>query len=328
MAESTQANLIEIFHEQFFAGRDEVLAQNAAGFNAAGNFGITLETQDLMGQYDKEQVISLLSGLDTRRDPEAAGAATDLGFSTDLDVGVKLDRMIGPVKFTRNMWRKLGASDQVASLAFGRMSAVETQLAYLNNALSAGVASFSEADNLLTVTATMTDDILWQGLELFGDRSGSIVLWVMHSKVFFQLIRQRQTVGDTLFDLGAMQIRDGEGAIPGLGRRILVTDSAALFTSGSPNTYHTLGLTRAGLRVIQSEGTDIESDLVTGEAAGLKTRIQGEHAFTLHVNGYKWDITNGGANPTLATLETATNWDRYASDVKNTGGFAIVTDET
>jgi hypothetical protein len=52
----------------------------------------------------------------------------------------------------------------------------------------------------------------------------------------------------------------------------------------------------------------------------LVMRIQGEYAFNVGCKGFKWDVTNGGANPTGAAPGTTTNRDKAMAEHKNLAG--------
>jgi hypothetical protein len=41
------------------------------------------------------------------------------------------------------------------------------------------------------------------------------------------------------------------------------------------------------------------------------------------VKGYRWDVTNGGANPDDSSLGTGSNWDRAATSDKDLAGVVL-----
>ena len=163
------------------------------------------------------------------------------------------------------------------------------------------------------------------GNSAFGDASQRVVAYVMHSKVYHDLMRQ--SIADGLTDVAGVTIHNG--TVASLGKPVIVTDSASLISAGTGLTtghdeYLTLGLTAGAIRLEESEDRQIVSDLITG-LENLVLRYQGEYAFNLNLKGYAWDIANGGANPTAGALATATNWDKVASDNKSIGGVRIIT---
>jgi hypothetical protein len=55
----------------------------------------------------------------------------------------------------------------------------------------------------------------------------------------------------------------------------------------------------------------------------IQRSIQSEWTYNLGIKGAAWDKTNGGKSPNDAALATAANWDRYATDFKDTAGVLI-----
>lgn len=321
MAETTIADFT-IYQEEFHSGVTEVLQQNSSAFNGASAGSITLATMALMGEYAKETFFkSLGTGLVSRRDPTSVSSVTDQQIVHGENVSVKLNRRIGPVKFTMDAFRKIGKSPQEASFIFGTQAGEAISLDYLNAALGAADAALGGDNDYDGTSGTMTASVLNLGMQVLGDRASRIVAWVMHSKVYHDLIGAH--ISDKITNVADVVIYGGS---PGtLGRPVIVTDSSNLLNvTPDPDEYTTLGLVSGGVNVVESEGRTIVSDLITGED-NLSTRLQGEHAFNLGIKGYTWDVTNGAANPNDTALFTATNWDKTASDDKDLAGIRIRT---
>ncbi len=115
-----------------------------------------------------------------------------------------------------------------------------------------------------------------------------------------------------------------QGSPVTLNRPVILTDSASLQNSGSPNVNYVCGLTADALMAVNTEEETIVSEIVTG-LENLVVRLQGEYAYNVGLKGYKWDVSNGGANPTDANVGVGTNWDLVAADHKDTAGFVIQT---
>lgn len=328
MAQSTITDF-KIYEEQFFAGMNEWLQQNSDVFNVASNGAIRLVTQRRRGQYVQESFFKHISNLVRRRDPSSTSTIADKKLEQDELVNVKLNRGIGPVSATRDSFRKIGMDPELMSFLLGQQIAPEVQVDYANAAISACAAAIRGQSALVkdrvsaTGVQTMRHTYLAEALAKFGDASGRIVAWVMHSKPFYDLVSQ--SITDNVFEIGGMAVKTGVPAT--LGKPTIVTDCPALVeTSGSSaSSYITLGLTADGVVVEQSEEQEIVSDLLTGQE-NIGIRIQGEHSFNLSVKGFAWDIVNGGANPTDSALATSTNWDFKMHDVKLAAGVLLLTD--
>jgi len=158
----------------------------------------------------------------------------------------------------------------------------------------------------------------------FGDKASRLEVFVMHSKPYFDLVKQ--ALSDKIFNVADVVVYKGNVAT--FGKPAIVVDSASLvnLVAGSPSqtTYDTLALVQNAAEVAESEERDILSQPITGQE-NLVDRIQGEYAFNLRVKGCQWDTTNGGVNPTDTALGTSTNWDMVVSDVKLMPGVDVKT---
>lgn len=324
MAIGTKSNFI-IYHEEFWAGMGEVLAQNADAFNAASGNTIRQVTRLMRGDYERESFMKSIAALSARRDITATTTVADTALTQDEIVAVKLNRRLGPVANTLDSFRKIAPDEdaqRLFSFQLGRQMAQAVQLDMLNAAIKACEAAL-DAQAAIEHDATdgtiqFTD--LVDGLAKFGDRSTRIIAWVMHSKPFFDLFKDG-LANYKIENVAGFMIVTGNPL--SLGKPVVVTDSSDLVdTSASPDEYSTLGLVEDAIEVAESEEREITEDLVTG-LENLVLRIQGEYAYNIKLKGFKWDITNGGANPDDTALGTGTNWDKAATDNRDLAGILI-----
>jgi len=324
MAAGVSTTNWKVYEEQFWGGFTEVQEQNIRAFDAASAGAIRIVAARKRGNYEQESFLKKVSALVTRRDITSVSTAADTGLVTDELVRVKINRKIGPVAETLDAWRKIGQDPATMSFLLGQQAAPDIQADYLNSAIRAVRAAITAvtALNFDGTAGVLSFASLIAGLALFGDKATSIVCWLMHSKPFFDLFSDGIT-NYKIDTVGGFMLVTGTPV--SLGRPIVVTDSAALITTGSPNQYHTLGLVADAVTVTESEERVIESDLVTG-LENLVMRVQGEYAFNVGVKGAQWDMTAGGVNPTDAALVTSTNWDKVATDNKSCAGIRIYSD--
>lgn len=326
MAATTKSDF-KLYPEQVQAGMNEVLAQNAQAFNGASSNAIRFFPQALPEDYAYEAFFQSISGLVTRRKTDTVSAVTDLELTQDEFISVKVNRRIGPVKIQDDAFYKAGLDPQEASFILGTQAGQAMQLDYLNTGLVSAVNAIRNVDSGALETdqsgaspATLTHGHLITALSTFGDRADRIVCWVMHSKPYFDLMGQAYT--DKITDVANVAIY--EGTTGTVGRRVVVTDSTALIDSStSPDEYVVLGLTQGALDVIQSEPARMVDDLITGEE-NIARRFQGEHAYNLRLKGFKWDVSNGGENPSDTALGTSGYWDKAATDNRDLAGLALV----
>lgn len=320
-----KATDFKIYNDQINGGFVETLVQNTAAFNAASRGTIRLMTNLLRGEYEYTSFFQDTSGLISRRDLTSVASATDLAVTQDEFISVKVARKIGPVAQTLDAFRKIGrgANDQSLSFLIGTQVAKGVQVDQLNNALRALVAAIGVQTDLIHDgggnNITTTD--LADGLSKFGDMADRILMWIMHSRVFWDLVKDQITLNID----GVSNFAVANASPITLNRPVLITDSTSLIASGSPDDrYYTLGLAADGCIVEDSEETTMHAELVTG-LENLVVRLQGEIAYNLQVKGTKWDVSNGGANPTDATVGTGSNWDKVVADVKDMAGVRIDT---
>ena len=321
-----KASDMMIYQAEFQTGIVERITQFIIAFNEASRGAIRLVPRALKGHYSKEAFFKDIATLVSRRDITSVAAATDLALIQDEVISVKLNRKVGPVAQTLDAIKKAGMTEAEASRAFGQLAGDRKMKDMLNAALVAVETAIQAVTaNNLDITGesvkTASTIALARTIAKFGDASNEIVCWVGHSKPHNDILQGLITDKVTgLADLVTLQ-----GAVPAfLGRPAVITDSPALTDANgsATDTYNTLGLVRDAVVVEESEEESFATEIVTG-LENLVRRWQSEHAFNVKVKGHKWDVTNGGANPTDAALGTTTNWDKVASDDKLTAGVRL-----
>lgn len=319
-----KATDFKIYHEEYYGGMFETIAQNTKAFNAASGNTITLIGRDHRGDFSKESFIKDIADLITRRDTTSVAAADDTALTQGELVSVKINRKIGPIAQTLDAWRKISKDQREMSFLIGKMVGEKKAQDYLNTAiLSAVPAMVAQAAVLHDYSATgkITHTEIVSGMAKFGDQSSRIKAFVMHSKVYFDLVKQ--SIADKIVEVAGATIYSGNVAT--FNRPVIVIDAGGLVDLvPATDVYFTLGLVERAISVEESEAEEIESQIVTGRE-NLIFRIQGEHAFTLGLKGMTWDTTGGGANPTDAALATATNWGKVCTSDKDLPGVVIKT---
>ncbi len=316
-----KASNFKIYQEQFFGGVVEVLLQRVKAFGAASRNAIRVVPSSLKGDYEYESFFQKISSLISRRDTTSTAVVTDLALTQEEKIGVKLNKKIGPVANTLDSFRKINEDPERLSFILGEQWAPEILASYLNTALNGldAALSFSgwTVDKTGASTTTMTTAHLVDAMAKMGDGAERIVAWVMHSKPYFDLVKEQ--IAAKITDVANYVVRDGMPIT--LGRPVIVTDSSDLLNTLD---YTTLGLVANAAVVTESETREIVSEKVTG-LENLVYRIQGEYAFNLGVKGFKWDVSNGGANPTDANVGTQSNWDKVAAENKGIAGVRLLT---
>jgi len=319
MAIGTEADFV-IYQDQFFAGAYEVIQQNIDVFNGASRNCIRLIDEAHRGDYRQRSFFKRVSGgLITRRDTTSTGAVASAKLAMDDAKEPKLSRRIGPVEDTIDAFRKIATDPAEFSFIIGQQTGPEMFQNHVDTAIMAaesaleGVAALCNDDSGATITTTGLVDTL----ALFGDKAAMLALWVMHSKVFYDLVKEQ--IGLKITDVSNYSIYEGLPIT--LNRPVVVTDSSSLIVAGTANKYVTLGLVPDGVAVRNSDERTIVTEPVTG-LENITQRIQGEYAITVGVKGFDW---TGSANPTDASLGSSANWSKVATDNKSCAGVRMLT---
>jgi len=310
-----------IFNEQVQSVATEVIAQEVEKFGAASASTLVLGSRNVLGDFSEEASYQLISGLVNRRNAYGSGAVASTTLQEMLDRAVKVDGRVGPVDWTKEQFKRILSNEELAGLVVGEQSAKGMMADHLNTACLTMVAAATNVGAAVVHdgTASVGDlNVLNKGAALFGDRSQSIAAWLMHSKVWHDLVDKAITNANRLYTINNINVFED-----GLGRRYVVFDSPSLVTAGSPDTYHTLGLVPGAVQV-ETTQLDSESVPIVGEE-NLSRKWQGEYSFVLGLKGYAWDAANGGKSPNDTALGTGTNWDQLVTSVKDTAGGMVNT---
>lgn len=311
------------------SGITETLTQAAAGLFEASRGALLLSASQKPGDFESMAFFQNIANLITRRDPTSLASVTDKKLVQGEFSRVKINRKIGPVASTRDAFRKAGLSREAMDLVVGQQAGVAMQVDMVNTTLRALRAAMAAdaatyVDGGAGTINTAGSNGLIDALAKRGDAAAGIVCWVMHSKVFFNLVKEQIAANID----GVSGLVFAQGSPLTLGRPVLVTDSPDLkITDGisaGVDAYFTLGLTPSAALMEETEGTEVVTQDVTGQE-NLIMRIQGEYAQNIGLKGYTWDKTNGGENPTDAAVATGTNWDTAYADAKDRAGVVLRT---
>lgn len=316
---------MQVFNQYIMPATIETLGQMVDKFNGASAGAIRLTTAGFDGDFLQESFFAAIHSAQRRVDryaAQGAAAATDL---TQLKhSGVKVAGGFGPIRFEPSQltWLQKPTTEgiEVASRNFAE-ALLRDQL---NTAIAALVAAISNQAAATNDISAGTNAVITYGTingahAKFGDRSGDIVANVMTGAMYHKLIDQNLTNTNRLFQASGVTIVDI------LGKAAIVTDAPALTIAGTPNKDVVLGLTAGAATVF--DGGDIISNIETSNGqTRIETTMQVDYTFGLSLKGYTWDEANGGKSPNDAELATGSNWDKVATDIKQTAGVVAIGD--
>ena len=314
---------MQVFNEYIMPATIETLGQMVEKFNAASNGSIRLTTDGFDGDFLQESFFQAIHTAQRRVDryaAQATAAATDL---TQLKhSSVKIAGGFGPIRFEPSQltWLNKPTAEgiEVASRNFAE-ALMADQLNTAILALRSAIANQAAVTNDVSATAGVTYAGMNNAHAKFGDRSSDIVANVMTGAVYHKFIGQNLANAAQLFQAGNVRVIDI------LGKAVVVTDAPALYVAGTPNKEYVLGLA-AGAAIVHDAGDLISNIETKNGQTRIETTMQVDYTFGLGLKGYTWDEANGGKSPSNAALGTGTNWDKVASDIKNTAGVVLVGD--
>lgn len=315
------------YHEYVRSGQVEAAESTGNLFNASLNNAIRLETQRLRGSYDYQSFVDADNSVVTRRDLTSVSGVNDLAPTEDEIISVKINRKYGPRAFNNHIMRNVGSSVEEFVMAIGRDYEQRKMKDMLFTTILALEAALDGQTGIETDKTGASPDYLapatlLDAFEKFGDEADRIVAVLTHSGPWFDFSRHLVATDkvDTVYT-GLLRSMD----VPSFGRRFGVLDATALKNDNGSleNTYAVLGLVEGAAVCIESEPDEIAIERVTG-LENLATRFQSEWAYNIRLKGLKWDVGNGGANPTDATLGTTTNWDKAVTSDRNLPGVHLL----
>ena len=314
---------LAVYSEYAYDSFSEVLMQQIDLFNAATGGAIVLQGAAHQGDFSDAAFFAKVSGgLVRRRNAYGSGAVSEKTLKQLTDTSVKVAAGTPPIRLDPGQFRWIQQNPEVAGAAMGQQLAVDTMADMLNVGLGAGYSALVQVSDVVFDATGLTtpedDEITWKNLNSaqtkFGDASSQIAVWIMHSKPMHNLYAKNITNAERLFTYGTINvIRDP------FGKLLIMTDSPNLVTS---TVYHVLGLVPGAIMIGQNNDFDAMEEGKTGDE-NLVRVYQAEWSYNVGIRGFAWDKSNGGKSPTDASLFTSTNWDKYATSVKDLAGVVL-----
>lgn len=317
---------LAVFNEYAYKTKTEILTQQLELFNAASRGCIVLRQAANQGDYNEAAFFAKVSGgLVVRRNAYGTGSNSTATLAQLMERSVKVGAGTKTVSIDPAQFKWIQMNPEVAGAAMGKQLAIDDMADMLNTAIGAGYAAISQVSDVTYdgSAGTATHVSLLSGTRKFGDASGNIQCWVMHSKVHNDLLALNLANSAQLFSFGSVNVQSDFQ-----GRPFIITDSASLVTvdgvSAGVDKYHSLGLTAEALVVEQNNDWTENWETSNGQINIART-YQAEWSYNMAIKGFAWDKTNGGHSPTTAALTTATNWDKVVTDKKDLGGVVVET---
>lgn len=312
---------LAVFSEYAYDTMTEVIQQQIELFNSASRNTINLSTQAHQGDYSDTAFWKKIDGLVRRRNPYGAGAVASKTLEHLTDTMVKVAAGTPPIEMPPSQFRWIQRNPEEGGAVVGQQLAGDLLADMLNTGIIGARVAIGQVTALVHdgTAGTMTARVLNRGAGKFGDAQSKVVAWVMHSTPANDFYDNALNNAERLFTYGTVNVVSDP-----FGRVFIVTDAPGLLTTGTPDTYHSLGLVPGAITVDQNADFDDNWDTTNGDE-NIQRTYQAEWSYNLGLKGFAWDKTNGGRAPNDAALATATNWDRYATSDKDLLGVLVNT---
>ncbi|EMM6472849.1 major capsid protein [Enterobacter hormaechei] len=283
---------------------------NLEVFNASSNGAILLDNELIEGDFRKRAFYKVGGSIESR-DTNSTDKVTGKKIGAGESVSVKAPWKYGPYETTEEAFKRRGRSVDEFSEVIGVDVADATLEGYVKYGLKALTAAIG-ANTDMVVTADIATDgkkTLTRGLRKYGDKFNRVVLFVMHSATYFDIVDE--AIANKIYEEAGVVVYGGQ---PGtLGKPVLVTDTM--------DADAILGLVAGAVTVTESQAPGFRSyDINDQENLAIGYRAEG--TVNVELLGYSWDTAKGD-NPDLTAIGTAGNWKKHFTSNKSTAGVLI-----
>lgn len=301
---------VVIYNETVQTAYFERIQDNLAVFNENSRAAIGLNSEMVEGDL-KLKSFYKLGGKIGARDVNSSSTVNGSKIGMDEQVGVKSPWKYGPYETTEEAFKRRAKSPEEFSMLIGEDMGDAVLDGWVDYALAALEGAISSNTDMVVTGDLATDGkkVLTKGLRTMGDKFGMVAIWVMDSSAYFDIVDQ--AIDNKVYEEAGVVVY---GGTPGtLGKPVLVTDKCP--------ANKIFGLQSGAALITESQAPGVRSyEINTQENLGIGYR--GEGTVNVEVMGYSWK-TKTNINPTVATIGTASNWKKVATDNKATAGFII-----
>lgn len=313
-------NNMQVFNSYLYETVTENLKQQIQLFNEASSNALQLRTASNVGDTAHEVTYKLIQNMMRRRDAYGSGDIPHTTLQQMDHVAIKIAGGTAPIDFQPQQFTWIQENPQVAGVVIGEQLSAGILADELNTSILGLVTAINANTDVVYdgTASTLTLNALNKGAAKFGDRSGDLLVWIMHSTPAHDLYDAALTNANRLFQYGTVRVLED-----GLGRRFVITDSPALINIGAgqnPNTHNTLGLV-SGAVIAEDNGDYYATIQEQTGGENIQRTFQAEYTFNLKLKGYSW--ATSVKSPTNAAIGSAANWSKIATDNKDTAGVLV-----
>lgn len=318
------------FNAQVYTAMTETVDQQVNLFNEATRGAITLAPSNAnVGDFSMVASFQEIKNLVRRRDVNNGTNTIQQARLKQLsNVSVKVASGTPEIVFEPAQYEWIKQDPETAAVVIAEQLAPAMLQDQLNSALAALVSAMTGNADVVNNVTTATDKTaslsnIAATSAKFGDRSTSLVAWVVHSKTMHDIWGEAIKNGQQLFKYESINVTEDP-----FGRIFVMTDSPALYVPAkseepaTPAYYYSLGLVPQAALV--QPNNDFYATMVekTG-TENIQRLYQAEWSYNLGLCGYTWDTANGGSSPSNVSIGTSSNWDKTAASNKDTAGVMM-----
>lgn len=282
------------------------------------------------GQFIHAPVWKPTTTLVTRRDMTITTDATPLGGSTRDDIGVRVNRKIGPYSITRSAeWMSGQSMEQLQAYFFEETSRrVSLDLRqFIVGIAKAAIGNMSGTPNTLNVYSAssrtnLTTTLLSRTRGLLNDKMdeafapGGGAAWILRSESQTDLIQNQQNAG-----VQGIADRAAAGRTPlMLDLDFCLANDSSLTVSGSPYAEYDTLLLGPGFMHMDLVQMNFEDLWMNPKAENVEFVLRGDYDVEFRIPGFAWDTVNGGGNPSQTTAFTGAYWLNTYTDQREIWG--------
>ncbi|HBZ0962312.1 Ig domain-containing protein [Klebsiella pneumoniae] len=283
---------------------------NLEVFNASSNGAILLDNELIEGDFRKRAFYKVGGSIEARN-VNSTDKVTGKKIGAGEAVSVKAPWKYGPYETTEEAFKRRGRSVDEFSEVIGVDVADATLEGYVKYGLKALIAAIGSNTDMVVTADIETDGkkTLTRGLRKYGDKFNRVVLFVMHSATYFDIVDE--AIANKIYEEAGVVVYGGQ---PGtLGKPVLVTDTM--------DADAILGLVAGAVTVTESQAPGFRSYPINDQE-NLAVGYRAEGVVNVDLLGYSWD-TSKGENPDLTAIGTAANWKKHFTSNKSTAGVLI-----
>ncbi len=290
-----------------------------------------------VGQFADTATMAYTS-LGTKRDYVNGGnAATILNLSANNDNGVWIRMKYGPVNLGEDAG-KVSLIDNPKLIQYfieevARQAQADIQQ-FLINAVVAATSNMTSSAHTYSVYGgatsgyPMSTSVLARARQKWGDKASFYLgagkgAWIMNSVQEADLSASQ--ISGNLFQI----VRDvvTSGSPMTLGAPYITYDDQSTLIPGSStalNEYQAIGLGQGSARV-HIKAPEFYANDQRLEYETVVNFLRADLDFMIEIPRFSFNKTTGGANPTLATVATASNWTPNYSDAREVASILVET---